>query len=131
MNHRLTTKDKGLLRGGIRRVFSRSALRIAVIDACLIKHTDVSRSRVKAWGKCNDCKKPTPKSYLVVDHILPVISIEETADVITFDEFIDRLWCHPSNLQALCKECHEVKTQAENKLRRQFKKQVKNTITQG
>lgn len=121
-NPRITPRDRGLLKGAVRRVFSRSELRQKVVEKALIKHEDLSRPRVKRWGKCAECKQPTPKSYLVVDHIDPVVELNRSFEDMSFDELIDRMWCSIDNLQALCDNCHKVKTKAEQKLRRQFKK---------
>lgn len=118
----LTPKEHGLIRGAIRRVFSRSDRRRLVIEAALISHTDPFRPRVKRWGLCALCKTPTPKSYLEVDHIKPVIKVTEAAIDIPIEVFIERLWCPVSNLQAVCQTCHKVKSAAENKERRARKK---------
>jgi 5-methylcytosine-specific restriction endonuclease McrA len=122
MNHRLTKKDLGLIRGAIRRAFSRSTLRKEIIEASIVAYSDPGRPRVKSWCQCKICGHHIPKSYMVVDHIAPVIAVTERSEDITFDNFIDRLWCIKDNLQPICKECHEVKTKAENKLRRANKK---------
>lgn len=123
MNHRITPKERGLLKGALRRVFSRSELRLAVVERSIIKGFKVpSRPKVKTWCKCSGCLTPTPKSYVVVDHIIPVIEIDTLTEDLSWDTIVDRLWCHPENLQALCEECHKVKTKEENRLRREFKK---------
>jgi hypothetical protein len=46
-NPRVTSKERGLLKGAIRRVFSRSDLRRKVIELSRIDHTDSTRPRVK------------------------------------------------------------------------------------
>ena len=50
-----------------------------------------------------------------VDHIEPVVDPKE--GFISWDVFIDRLFCERANLQAVCKPCHKVKTQKEKKKR--------------
>ena len=57
-----------------------------------------------------------------VDHVEPIIRVEETLESLTWDLVVDRTWCEISNLRAICKTCHSVKTKAENKKRRIFKK---------
>lgn len=54
-----------------------------------------------------------------VDHIEPVQPIGVEIDLITW---IYRLFCPKSNFQILCIPCHDVKTQAENTVRRIKKK---------
>ena len=75
MNSRITKKERGLIKGALRRVFSRSELRQKIVSASLIDHSDPKRTRVKNWCVCNLCKQPTPKSYVAVDHIVPIISL--------------------------------------------------------
>ena len=125
-NPRITKKEQGLIKGSLRRVFSRSDLRRSVIEAAIIRHSDPSRKAVKTWCLCNECRKPEAKSYMVVDHVLPIVGIEETLDSMSWDELINRLWCDISNLQALCEDCHKIKTKEENAARRKYKKLANN-----
>lgn len=122
-NPRLTNKDKALLKGAIRRVFSRSELHHRIINSAIISHSDPKRPRVKTWCLCPTCKKPDAKSYFVVDHINPVIKINETIYDLEPDLVIDRVWCEENNLQPICKICHLLKSRGENKLRRAYKKE--------
>lgn len=116
--------ERGLIKGALRRVFSRSDLRRAVINDSSIKgYHDPKRKRVTKWSKCPECKQMTPTYQMQVDHISPVIKVNETLESITWDQLVDRLWCDKKNLLAMCKECHTKKTKEENKLRRQFKKE--------
>lgn len=62
---------------------------------------------------------------MVVDHHLPVIELHKTLYDYTVQELADRIWCEEGNLSAMCKECHKIKTKAENKQRRLFKKERK------
>lgn len=50
-----------------------------------------------------------------VDHIKPVVDPQE--GFVSWDEFINRLFCEKDNLQALCKTCHKIKTAKEKKKR--------------
>jgi len=60
-----------------------------------------------------------------VDHILPIVKIEETFADMSLDEAVDRLWCEREGLQGLDDFCHSEKTKGENKLRREYKKKAK------
>lgn len=122
MNHRITPKERNLIKGAIRRVFSRSDIRRAVIGSCIVMHTDTTRPRVKTWCLCPSCKGFIPKSYMQVDHIKPIIGIMETLESLSWDEVVDRLWCEYTNLKAICTDCHLIKTKAENKARRAARK---------
>lgn len=123
-NPRITKKEKGLIKGALRRVFSRSDLRRAVIDTAEIQHSDPKRARVKRWCRCTECKEPTPRYLMQLDHNIPVVGLQEQFDMLSLDVFVDRLWCEENNLTPLCKPCHTIKTKSEMKLRRQFKKGI-------
>lgn len=119
-------KERGLIKGAIMRVFSRSELRRKVIEASIIHgYVDATRSRVKTWCRCLLCLVPTPKSYMEVDHITPKIPLNSSLESMTWDELIEKTWCSITNLQAICESCHNVKTKYENSLRRKFKKERK------
>lgn len=122
-NPRITKREAGLIKGALRRVFSRSELRRAVIDAAIDhSYVDLSRPKVKKWAICAECKKRFPKSYAIIDHIDPLIPIGLTFEDMSLDTIIDRLWCEQNNLQCLDEMCHAVKTKAERALRKQSKK---------
>jgi 5-methylcytosine-specific restriction endonuclease McrA len=117
-NPRITKKEHGLLKGALRRVFSRSELRNSVVKASLVEHLDPNRPRVKKWCLCNICRKPEAKSYVVVDHINPVIPVHTSFEAMSLDEVVDRLWCAINNLQVVCSSCHDEKTKQERKDRK-------------
>lgn len=120
----ITPKERELLKGAIRRVFSRSELRREVVDKAVIKgYVDSERPRVTKWCKCQSCLQMVPKYLMEVDHIDPVIPIDKTLNDITFDELIARIWCNVKNLMAICKVCHKAKSKVENAERRRIKKE--------
>lgn len=115
-------KERNLLKGAIRRVFSRSELRRKIIDASLEKeYSDPSRKRVTRWGRCASCNKLEPAYLLQVDHKEPIVPTGMTLEDMSWDKVIDNVWCDESKLQAMCKPCHKDKTKAENKERRRLK----------
>ena len=123
MNNRISAKERGLIKGAIRRVFSRSDLRRAVIASVRVPgHHDVSRPRVKKWSKCGKCGRLTPEYLMECDHISPIVPIDKTLEEMSWDTVIDRTWCLQNNLQAICKDCHSVKTKEEREARKAFKK---------
>ena len=124
-NPRITKKEQNLIKGAIRRVFSRSEIRRKIVELTVVQHTDDSRKRVKNWCKCPVCKQFIPKSYMQVDHVIPIVGITETLDDLSWDTVIDRIWCEENNLMAICKDCHKQKTKEENKQRRKAKKESK------
>jgi 5-methylcytosine-specific restriction endonuclease McrA len=117
-NPRFTSKDRNLVKGAIRRVFSRSELRRKVIDSYEYEKTIESRPRVKKWIDCQKCKKPTPKYLIDLDHIVPIVPISCTLENMSADELLYNLWCKEEYLMPLCKECHKEKTKNENSKRR-------------
>lgn len=79
---------------------------------CIRRATDKN-----GFGHCEnpDCKKKkVPK--LLVDHI------QVMGDVLAPD-YIKRMWCHSSKLQALCKKCHDKKTNKERATARKLKEE--------
>lgn len=124
-NPRVTAKERGLIKGAIRRVFSRSELRLAVISEAIIDHKDPNRPRVTKWCKCAVCRTPTPKYLTQVDHLVPLVPLESSLEEMSWDEVVARTWCDKSNLQAICLTCHKIKSVLESKERRKFKKERK------
>lgn len=122
MNPKLTPKERGLLKGSIRRVFARSELRQQVLQTVRIDHYDADRPRVKKWGLCPGCLLKVPLYKFQVDHKDPVIPTNSSFEEMTLDEVVDRTWTTENNLTPLCESCHTVKTKAESAERKRHKK---------
>lgn len=119
-----TAKERGLLKGAIRRIFSRSELRRRALDRALVEdYHDPSRKRVTRWGRCTECQKMEPSYLLEIDHELPIVPVGSSLEDMSWDQVIDNVWCDERNLKAMCKPCHKEKTKAENKERRRIKKE--------
>lgn len=124
MKNPKSPKERNLLKGAIRRIFSRSELRKQILDKSLVKdYLDPSRKRVTRWSKCPECEKLTPTYLMQVDHEVPIIRPTETLEALSWDEVVDRVWCDERNLRAICVDCHKVKTKVENAERRRLKKE--------
>ena len=122
MNKYITAKEHRMIIGALKRVFSRSE------HAQRIRTAAVAQRSGPKGGKrfiCAGCKGVFTAANVNVDHAQPVISIGHSASTKTLDELIDQLWCNPSNLQILCKKCHNKKSKQEQKERRQHKRFVK------
>ena len=82
-----------------------------------LKEAFVGRKENKKTGKLAmhykfaKCKKHFVAADVQVDHILPVVSTAE--GFVSWDDFIDRIFCEIENLQVMCKPCHKVKTDEE------------------
>jgi len=126
MNNPSNPKERNLLKGAIRRVFSRSDLRRKVVALTVVKHEDPKRPRVKKWSICPLCKEYTPTYQMEVDHVDPIIGLSETLESLSWDTVIDRVFCNENNLLAICKVCHKAKSKRENAERRRLKKERKN-----
>lgn len=48
---------------------------------------------------------------IFVDHIAPIVDPE--VGFVSWDEFIERMYCEKDNLQLLCKACHDLKSSDE------------------
>jgi 5-methylcytosine-specific restriction endonuclease McrA len=123
-NSRITKKELGLIKGGLRRTFGRSELRQRVIASAIVPgYKDPKRKAVKFWVKCETCGKMEAKSNVQVDHRQPVVPVDRSFEDMNIDEVVNRMWCEEKNLAIVCKPCHNSKTKEENKERRRLKKE--------
>lgn len=111
-----TWNEDAAIRGALRRVFSRSPVIREVLRVVRREvprfNKDGSRSKKDSVQYlCNVCKSYTPSTKISVDHIIPVVSVNE--GFIDLNTFKSRLFCDASNLQAICDFCHNTKTQSE------------------
>lgn len=128
-NPNLSKKERNLIKGAIRRVFSRSEMRRRLIDATVIPgHYNSSRPRVKRWSLCKECKKIVPTYLINIDHIVPIVPLDGSFETMSLDTLVDRIWCEESNLKAICEDCHDVKTKAEMSQRAANKRAAKSLV---
>jgi 5-methylcytosine-specific restriction endonuclease McrA len=67
------------------------------------------KEKIKLYWQCAACKSWfRDASSMEVDHIDPIGKRPESADGLL--EYIKRMYCDQSNLQALCTVCHKKKT---------------------
>lgn len=115
-------KERNLIKGAIRRVFSRSDLRKEVINNSRIEWYDPARPRVTKWSRCSDCQQATATYQMEVDHIVPLVPLGKKLEEMSWDEVVNRIWCDIVNLQPVCKPCHKAKSKVENAERRRLAK---------
>ena len=74
--------------------------------------------------RCVDCGLGNfVRKEVQLDHRDPVVPLGTSAEEMSWDEIIDRMFkCPVDNLQCLCKECHTKKTNEERKDRNMAKK---------
>lgn len=83
-------------------------------DGSLSKKKDVRYS-------CEHCHNEFKSNEVEVDHKNPVVQLYESANDMSVELYVNRVFCSPLNLQLLCKACHKVKTDRENKTRKPLK----------
>ena len=108
--------ENAAIRGAIRRVFARSPLVREVISEGRREvpkyNKDGTRSKKDAVQiHCQVCNSWVSTTKIAVDHIEPVIST--TDGFVDWNTFVARLWCDKSNLQRICDDCHQAKTNKE------------------
>jgi hypothetical protein len=108
--------QNAMIRGSIRRTFSRSPVVREVLMAGrreVPKHNkDGSLAKKPAVQyQCQVCNCWVSSTKVTVDHIEPVISVDE--GFVDWNQFVARLFCDKVNLQRICDDCHDAKTQKE------------------
>jgi len=83
----------------------------------------LKRARVaRGQYQCELCKAIVDRHNIKMDHIDPVV--DPAVGWVSLDVFADRLLCEESGFQAICLECHSVKTKGENLIRKQTRKEA-------
>lgn len=80
------------------------------------KKTNEKTGRLAQHYGCASCGKEFTSKDVQVDHIKPVI--DPKTGFVSWDVFVERLFCEKKNLQVLCKACHKVKTKKESNARK-------------
>lgn len=83
------------IKASLRRAWGRSKQRYTALNNAKVSY---------GVYKCDECKLNHRRKNIDVDHIVPI------GKFVTFDLFIERLFCDPSGLRVLCKACHKIKT---------------------
>lgn len=102
------------------RSFIKSALRKASM-----RWGPINTTKKAAWverGKylCAECKQVVSltrdgKKNVFVDHREPIVLPEE--GFVSWDRYIERMFCEAEGLQVLCKSCHDKKSNSERERR--------------
>jgi 5-methylcytosine-specific restriction endonuclease McrA len=117
------TRNSGTLTESAFWSFIRSALRQKSrwwkpVSECKQKAKRVykgTNKRQKFEYQCNHCKNWYAEKNINVDHIIPAGTLTCANDL---PGFVERLFCEVDNMQCLCTECHNIKTQNERKNKR-------------
>ncbi len=103
---------KGFVMSALRRAWLRYPPRSQAMKAAWVR---------RGIYKCAGCNKNVPVTVkdieknkrmrnISVDHIKPVVPAKGFT---TWDSVVSRMFCELSNLQVLCKDCHDKKTKNE------------------
>ena len=112
------TRNAGTMTESAFWSFIRSALRqksrwwkpIAQAKAKAKRKYKGPNKRQKFEYQCNICKEWHPDKEINVDHKIPAGTLRCANDL---PGFVERLFCEVDNLQVLCSNCHNKKTQDE------------------
>jgi len=90
---------------------------MVLADAKTERKINPATGRLAQMYLCQHCKQEFSSRDIQVNHRLPVVSLE---GFVSWDVFIERLYCEADELEVLCKPCHYITTQKENTLRKAF-----------
>lgn len=116
MKKRPPYNQESAIRGALRRAFSRSPLVREVLEESrqeFPRYKKDGTRHKKNWVKrqCQVCSAWAPSSQIVVDHIVPVVDVDDGFQ--DWNQYVLRLWCPKYNLQRICDPCHDLKTATE------------------
>lgn len=77
-------------------------------EAFVDRITNKKTGKLAAHYKCASCMQLYPAKDVQVDHINPVV--DPATGFVSWDVYIDRMFCEGINLQVLCTVCHKEKT---------------------
>lgn len=75
------------------------------------KKINEKTGRLAQHYKCKKCKNDFSAKDVQVDHIKPIV--DPKVGFVSWDVFIENLFCEKKNLQVLCTSCHSTKTKKE------------------
>lgn len=75
------------------------------------KKINQKSGRLAQHFQCASCGKHFPAKEVQCDHINPVV--DPAQGFVSWDVYIERLYCEIENFQILCKPCHLLKSKKE------------------
>ena len=82
------------------------------------KEINKATKRLAQHYLCAMCEQEYTQKDVQVDHIKPVIDPKK--GFVSWDTYIDRMFCEGKNLQVLCKVCHAEKTKLEKEISKKY-----------
>lgn len=110
---------KSFVTSALRAASRRWPPKYAALKAAFVgKKVNAKTGKMAMHYKCAACKKLFVAADVQVDHIKPVVDPKK--GFVSWDVYINRMFCEIEDLQVLCKVDHKVKTDKE-KLERKKK----------
>ncbi len=110
-------KLKARIIAALRKISAQSDNRKKCLDAVktrdLVGNFKNGNPKYLNQYRCKMCANKFKSTEVQVDHIIPVI--DPTAGFENWNKYMSRLFCDIENLQVLCKPCHVIKTNRENR----------------
>ena len=107
----------------VKRTFSRSKRAKALKEKHVLKN--IKGKRGGKMVECSLCGKATPMYKTQIDHINPICPVEISLKVMSFIMLYERTFCEDENLQVICKDCHDEKSNKEKAQRVKWRKKKK------
>ena len=82
------------------------------------KKVNKATGRLAQHYLCAMCEQEYTQKDVQVDHIKPVVDPKK--GFVSWDTYIDRMFCEGKNLQVLCKICHAEKTKLEKEISKKY-----------
>jgi len=114
---------RSFITSALRAAFRRWPPKFDVLKSAFIdKRINKKTGKLASHYRCAKCRKAFPATGVQVDHTKPVVNTRD--GFVTWDTFINNLYCEEDNLQVMCKACHKLKTAEERKERNESSKPV-------
>lgn len=107
---------KSFITSALRAASRRWPPKFAALKKALVgRKTNDKTGKLAQHYRCVTCNKDFVGADVQVDHIHPVV--DPVQGFVSWDTYIDRMFCELHDLQVLCKPCHKEKTQQEKEAR--------------
>ena len=88
----------------------------ALKEAFVGRQVNKKTNKLAMHYRCAGCDNEFVSNDVQVDHISP--AVDPAKGFVSWDVYVDRLFCETSYLQVLCLNCHKKKTAEEKLLRK-------------